>query len=72
MGPSTVTAGRIYAGQKLGKLGEEHQLSFEKFDNVGLLKTYNVDKQVRKLNLLLPLDSVWIFRVFFSMNVTGG
>lgn len=46
MGPSTVTAGRIYAGQKLGKLGEEHQLSFEKFDNVGLLKTYNVDKQV--------------------------
>ena len=46
MGPSTVTAARIYAGQKLGKLGEEHSLAFELFPNVGLVKTYNVDKQV--------------------------
>jgi len=46
MGPSTVTAGRIHAGQKLGKLGEEHFLDFEKFQHVGLVKTYNVDKQV--------------------------
>lgn len=38
MGPSTVTAGRIHAGQKLGKLGEEHSLTFEKFQHVGLVK----------------------------------
>ena len=38
MGPSTVTAARIHAGQKMGKLGEEHYLSFEKFTHLGLLK----------------------------------
>lgn len=46
MGVSTVTAARIHAGQKLGELGEENYLSFEKFPNLGLLKTYNVDRQV--------------------------
>ncbi len=38
MGVSTVTAGRIYAGQKEGVSGEEHQLSFEKFPHIGLAK----------------------------------
>jgi len=46
MGVTTVTAGRILAGQKLGLQGEEHQLSFESFDNVALIKTYNTDMQV--------------------------
>lgn len=46
MGVSTVTAARIYAGQKLGLAGEEHSLSFEKFPNVALVKTYNTDMQV--------------------------
>jgi alkaline phosphatase len=46
MGVTTVTAGRILAGQKLGRQGEEHQLSFESFDNVALIKTYNTDMQV--------------------------
>ncbi len=46
MGVSTVTAARIYAGQKLGLAGEEHNLSFEKFPNVALVKTYNTDMQV--------------------------
>lgn len=45
MGVSTVTAARILAGQLKGKSGEEHQLSFEKFDYTGLSKTYNVDAQ---------------------------
>lgn len=45
MGLSTVTASRIRAGQKLGKTGEEYQLSFEKFPFSGLMKTYNVDAQ---------------------------
>ncbi|KAA0192006.1 hypothetical protein HAZT_HAZT001563, partial [Hyalella azteca] len=46
MGISTVTAGRIFKGQKHGKSGEEGYLSFERFPNMALLKTYNVDKQV--------------------------
>ena len=46
MGVTTVTAGRILAGQKLGKQGEEHKLSFETYDHVALIKTYNTDMQV--------------------------
>jgi alkaline phosphatase len=46
MGISTITAARIYAGQKLGKDGESHELSFEQFPNVALIKTYNTDLQV--------------------------
>ena len=46
MGVSTVTAGRIFVGQEQGKLGEEHVLSFEDFDNVALIKTYNTNAQV--------------------------
>lgn len=46
MGVSTVTAARIYAGQQAGQPGEDHALSFERFPNVALIKTYNVDAQV--------------------------
>ncbi|MEP3144890.1 alkaline phosphatase [Qipengyuania citrea] len=46
MGISTVTAARIYAGQKQGQSGEEYVLPFETFDNVALVKTYNTDAQV--------------------------
>jgi len=46
MGVSTVTAGRIFVGQEMGKTGEEHVLSFETFDNVALIKTYNTNAQV--------------------------
>jgi len=45
MGVSTVTAARIFAGQQLGKKGEEHQLSFDKFPFTGLIKTYNTNQQ---------------------------
>ncbi|QUL37088.1 alkaline phosphatase [Erythrobacter sp. JK5] len=46
MGISTITAARIYEGQKRGETGEENQLSFEKFENVALVKTYNSNAQV--------------------------
>ena len=46
MGISTVTAARIYAGQKQGQSGEEYVLPFETFDHVALVKTYNTDAQV--------------------------
>jgi len=46
MGISTITAARIYDGQKRGETGEENQLSFEKFENVALVKTYNTNAQV--------------------------
>ncbi|GFN96475.1 alkaline phosphatase [Plakobranchus ocellatus] len=46
MGPTTVTAGRIFAGQLKGRLGEETELSFDAFPYTGLSKTYNTDSQV--------------------------
>ena len=46
MGVSTVTAARILDGQNRGQPGEENYLAFEKFPNVALVKTYNVDAQV--------------------------
>ena len=46
MGPSTVTAARIFAGQQQGLSGEEYSLSFERFPWTGLVKTYNTDAQV--------------------------
>ena len=45
MGVSTVTAARILEGQMQGQMGEEHQLSFEKFAYSGFSKTYNTDAQ---------------------------
>ncbi|MFT7687429.1 MAG: alkaline phosphatase [Candidatus Azotimanducaceae bacterium] len=46
MSLATVTAGRIYQGQLEGRSGEENLLSFEKFPETALSKTYAVDKQV--------------------------
>ena len=46
MGISTITAGRIYAGQKQGMDGESYQLAMETFPNVALSKTYAHDGQV--------------------------
>ncbi|XP_066942678.1 alkaline phosphatase-like [Macrobrachium rosenbergii] len=46
MGLSTVTAGRILKGQRLGQSGERYRLSFEKFPFVALAKTYNLDSQI--------------------------
>ena len=46
MGVSTVTSTRIWQGQqKNAFLGEEHQLSFEKFPYSGLMKTYSTSAQ---------------------------
>jgi len=46
MGISTITAARIFDGQSQGKKGEEHQLAFDSFENVALIKTYNTNAQV--------------------------
>lgn len=46
MGVSTVTAARIFDGQSRGESGEENTLSFERFPNVALVKTYNTNQQV--------------------------
>lgn len=46
MGISTITAARIYDGQKRGETGEENRLSFETFPNLALVKTYNTNAQV--------------------------
>ncbi|MBL4800772.1 MAG: alkaline phosphatase [Emcibacter sp.] len=46
MGPSTVTATRILAGQLQGQSGEENILSWETFPYAALSKTYNTNQQV--------------------------
>ena len=46
MGVSTVTAARIFDGQSRGEPGEENSLSFERFPQVALVKTYNTNQQV--------------------------
>ena len=46
MGVSTITAARIYDGQTKGMDGEENVLSFERFPNLALIKTYNTNQQV--------------------------
>lgn len=46
MGIPTVTAARIYKGQRLHKTsGEEQQLSWDQFPHVSLSKTYGLDVQ---------------------------
>ena len=52
MGVSTITAGRIFDGQSKGKKGEEHELAFDSFENVALIKTYNTNAQVPDLSLI--------------------
>jgi len=46
MGLSTITAARIFDGQSKGLNGEEHSLAFEDFENLALVKTYNINAQV--------------------------
>ncbi|MGI9336432.1 MAG: alkaline phosphatase, partial [Gammaproteobacteria bacterium] len=46
MGVSSVTAARIWQGQQAGNTGEENFLSWEKFPNVAMVKTYNTNQQV--------------------------
>lgn len=45
MGISTITAARIFAGQRMGNDGEENSLSWDSFPYSGMAKTYNVDAQ---------------------------
>ncbi len=45
MSVATVTAARIFEGQKRGHPGEENKLSFEHFPYVALSKTYNTNQQ---------------------------
>ncbi|MGB2172980.1 MAG: alkaline phosphatase [Porticoccaceae bacterium] len=46
MNLTTITASRILEGQQRGMLGEENNLSFDRFPFSGLAKTYAVDSQV--------------------------
>jgi alkaline phosphatase len=45
MGISTLTAARIFEGQKRGESGEENRLSFEEFPFAALSKTYSANQQ---------------------------
>lgn len=45
MSVGTITAARIFEGQRQGLLGEEYQLTMESLPNVALSKTYNTNAQ---------------------------
>ncbi|TWT17799.1 alkaline phosphatase [Luteimonas marina] len=45
MSLTTVAAARIFDGQRSGRPGEEHQLSWETFPHTAFSKTYNTDSQ---------------------------
>lgn len=45
MGVSTLTAARIFEGQRRGESGEENRLSFEQFPYSALSKTYSANQQ---------------------------
>lgn len=45
MGVTTVSAARIFEGQRLGKPGEEHRLGWEGFPATAISRTYNTDAQ---------------------------
>lgn len=45
MGVSTLTAARIFEGQRRGESGEENRLSFERFPYSALSKTYSTNQQ---------------------------
>jgi alkaline phosphatase len=45
MGISTITAARIFEGQRRGESGEENRLSFEDFPYSALSKTYSANQQ---------------------------
>ena len=45
MGVSTLTAARIFEGQRRGESGEENRLSFEEFPFSALSKTYSANQQ---------------------------
>lgn len=46
MDPTTVTAARIFDGQTRGEEGEENYLSFERFPNLAMAKTYSTTNQI--------------------------
>ncbi len=46
MGVSTVTAARIYAGQRLGQDGESYNLTLDTFPHTALSRTYGNDAQI--------------------------
>lgn len=42
----TITAARIFEGQRRGMMGEEYNLSMESLPHAALVKTYNTDMQI--------------------------
>lgn len=46
LGMSTLTAARIFKGQREGRKGEDSYLAWDNFPTVALAKTYNLDAQI--------------------------
>ena len=76
MGVSTITAARIYKGQKQNKPGEETILKFEEFPHLALSKTYGTDRQVpdssQTATALMAGVKTNFYVVGYNDNVTEG
>ncbi|XP_045602749.1 alkaline phosphatase isoform X2 [Procambarus clarkii] len=71
MGITVNTAGRILKGQKKGVSGEEGFLVWDRFPNVGLLKTYNVDKQVPDSAATATAFLAGVKANYYTLGVNG-
>lgn len=61
MGVSTVTAARIYKGQREGRSGEETQLNFEKFPYAAF----------SKVSVVFRHESNWFFFKFIWKDISN-
>ncbi|XP_068249188.1 alkaline phosphatase-like [Palaemon carinicauda] len=71
MGITVNTAGRIYKGQKQGQSGEEGYLVWDRFPNLGLLKTYNLDKQVSDSGATATAFLTGVKANYYTIGVNG-
>ncbi|KAK8731360.1 hypothetical protein OTU49_007564 [Cherax quadricarinatus] len=71
MGITVGTAGRILKGQKKGVSGEEGYLAWERFPNVGLIKTYNLDKQVADSAATATAFLTGVKANYYTLGVNG-
>lgn len=71
MGMSTITAARMFKGQLQGRAGEEEQLSFDMFPNVGLAKVSGImyKHYFNFCNSWLLFRFFFVFSLFFWLLI---
>lgn len=68
-GVGTNYATRLFQGQKMGKLGDEHVLSYEEFPNLALVKTYNINAQTPGSAATAGAMNTGVKQMFSTINL---